>query len=164
MTEVLQVGDFLRNVRSVLRFGEWSRGPLKLLRIEMKKADVWCDWMTRPVDVWDIELPQQASEQNFTMQTLDDALKVRTMLFDTFSGIRTAELRAFRVSPGGEPELVLAGTALRDDRQPAKNISLAMQAKLLGFRFTVADGSLTRLAPDRYSSLESGFGPSLKTT
>ncbi|HWB32648.1 MAG TPA: hypothetical protein VG714_05705 [Acidobacteriaceae bacterium] len=120
------------------------------MRVEIKKSEAWCDWIARPVDVWDADLSASVSERNFTMQTLDDALNVRAILFETLTNIQTAELRAFRSAPQGEPELILIGSAFRDDRRPAPDVSLAMQAKLLGFHFTVADNALIHLATERH--------------
>ena len=153
MTEIFQIAEFLRKVRSRLRFGERSRGQLQLMRIEVRNSDASCDWVARPVDEWDAYIPLHEAARNFTAQTLDDAIGMRNFLFGALGAVNMAELRAFRLLPGGEHELILSGTAYRDDKLPARNISLAMRAKLLGFHFTVTDGSMMRLAsPDDFSS------------
>lgn len=160
MTGVLHVAEFLRRASFELRFGEWSRVPLKLQRIEVRETEAWCDWLARPNDEWDSYIPQHASAKNFTRQTLEDAIKVRSMLFSVLREVQTAELQAFRTLPGDCRELVLTGTVFRDDKLPMRDTSLTMQAKLLGFHFTVADGSLIRLGDQADSSPDRRFGTS----
>ncbi|HEY4380128.1 MAG TPA: hypothetical protein VGN01_07260 [Acidobacteriaceae bacterium] len=163
MTEIFQVFEFLRNVRFNLRFGEWSRGHLELKRIEVRKTEAWCDWVARPVDEWDAYIPAHASASNFTAQTLEDAINIRAVLFGALVGLETAELRAFRALPNDRHELILRGTAFRDDKLPARNTALAMRAKLLGFHFTVADGSLICLGSQIDSASDSHFSTSFPT-
>jgi hypothetical protein len=143
-----------------MQFGEWSREPFKLLRIEVRNDEAWCDWLARPADEWDAYIPSHASARNFTVQALEDAIKVRAMLFNVLDDVQTIELQAFRTLPNHCRELILAGTAFRDDKLPARDISLTMQAKLLGFHFTVADGSLVRIGAQDDSSPNTRFSPS----
>jgi hypothetical protein len=157
MTEIFGVIEFLRKVRSQLRFGEWSRGNLEVMRIEVRKTEASCDWVARPVDEWDSYIPAHASAKNFMVQTLEDAINVRGLLFSALGDVNSAELRAFRALPNDGHELILRGTAFRDDKPPAHDTALAMRAKLLGFHFTVADGSLIRLGSEPYSSPETHF-------
>ena len=95
--------------------------------------------------------------------TLEDAIRVRAMLFSLLDGVHVAELQAFRTLPNDGRELVLVGTVFRDDKLPARNTSLAMQAKLLGFHFTVADGYLIRLGDHTDPSPDTRFGTSYPT-
>jgi hypothetical protein len=126
----------------------------------VREKEAWCDWLARPTDEWDAYIPPHASTRNFTVQALEDAIKVRAMVFSVLGEVHTAELKAFRPVPNGERELVLAGTVFRDDKLPARHTSLAMQAKLLGFHFTVADGSLIRLGGQADSSPATRFSSS----
>jgi hypothetical protein len=130
------------------------------MRIEVRKTEAWCDWVARPVDEWDAYIPAHASAKNFTVQTLEDAINVRGLLFSALGGVNSAELRAFRALPSDGHELILRGTAFRDDKIPAHDTALAMRAKLLGFHFTVADGSLIRLGTELDSSPDAHFNHS----
>lgn len=159
MTGIFQISEFLRRTRFELRFGEWSRKPLRLLRIEVKNSEASCDWLARPADEWDAYIPAHTSAKNFAAQTLEDAITVRALLFSVLDDVQTAELRAFRALPEDGRELVLTGTVSRDDKLPSRQTSLAMQAKLLGFHFTLADGSLIRLGSQTDSPPDSRFGP-----
>jgi hypothetical protein len=145
VTEILETGNFIRRVRSAMRLGKFSRERLNLMRIEVRTNEAACDWIARPVDIWDADLPRHIRERHYAMQTIEDALTMREILFDTFGGIHAAELRAYQRSDHDEPELVMTGTAYRNDEQPARTIATAMRAKLLGFRFSLTDGALERL-------------------
>jgi len=166
MMGVLQIGDLLRKIRSELRFGEWSRGSLHLIRIEVREKDASCDWLARPADEWDAFIPPRASAKHFALQALEDAIQVRSMIFTTLARVQSAELRAFRATPDGERELILVGSIDRSDKLPARSASLAMQAKLLGFHFTLSDGSLIRLGEENdlspHNQLGSPFHKQLK--
>jgi hypothetical protein len=163
MTEILEAGSFMRRVRSLLRVGEFSRERLNIMRIEVKKNEAECEWLTRPPDVWDLGLPVHVGERNFAQQALQDALSMRELLFDTFTNVRCAELRAYKQRENDVPELVLTGTVYRNDEEPARTVSTAMRAKLLGFRFSLTDGVLVRLVSDCSPAMTVGFGSSPKT-
>jgi hypothetical protein len=163
MTGIFQLSELLRRARFELRFGEWSRRSLELLRIEVSNKEACCDWLARPADEWDAYIPMHAAAKNFTAQTLDDAIKIRAMLFSVLDEVQTAELQAFRTLPDHRRELILTGTVFRHDTLPARSVSLAMQAKLLGFHFTLADGSLIRLGEHTDSSPDARFGSSYPT-
>jgi hypothetical protein len=149
MTEVFETGNFIRKVRSLMRVGEFSRGRLDVLRIEVTESEAECEWVARPTDVWDVDVPWHVRERNFAAQALQDGLKMREILFDTFERVKNAELRAYRRFDRDQPELVLTGTAYRDDDDPKLTISVAMRAKLLGFRFSLTDGMLMSLVSER---------------
>jgi hypothetical protein len=53
MRQLWEVADFVRTVRREMRFGELSRAPLRLLRLELREDAMECDWVARPPDVWD---------------------------------------------------------------------------------------------------------------
>jgi len=149
MTEILEAGNFMRRVRSLLRAGEYSREQLRIMRLEVRKNEAECDWMTRPPDTWDADLPAHVGERNYALQTLEDALKMREILLATFSGVHTAILRAYQNTAHAEPELVMTGTVYRNDEE-LRTTSPAMKARLLGFRFSLTDGALDRLVPERF--------------
>ncbi len=96
-----------------MRYGEFSREPLELLRLEWKGDAVECDWLMRPADRWDVDLPARVVEENQTLQALRDALRLRNIVFDSFSGVNNAELRMFRVGADDLPELVMTGSVIR---------------------------------------------------
>ena len=41
MRQLWEVADFVRKMRRQMRFGELSRAPLKLLRMELRNATLW---------------------------------------------------------------------------------------------------------------------------
>ncbi len=145
MRDLLDAADFLRRVRRRMRFGEFSREPLKLLRLEWKEDAVECDWLMRPSDPWDVDLPARIVEENQTLQALRDALSLRNIVFESFPGVDNAELRMFRVGADQLPELVMTGSVIRSNEVFERVASIAMRARLCGFRFTRAEGSLERM-------------------
>ena len=62
MRPLWEVADFVRSIRRQMRFGELSRAPLQLLRVEFARtcATVECDWIARPADTWDSNLRPSA--------------------------------------------------------------------------------------------------------
>jgi hypothetical protein len=128
-----------------MRFGELSRAPLRLLRLEWRGDVAECDWLARPPDEWDRDLPRHVSDRNGSEQALRDAIAMRELLFDALPGVETALLRVFRQSAGGVHELIVMGSVNRGDELPRNVPSMAMRAKLLGFQFWLQDGTLEAL-------------------
>ena len=137
-----EIADFGRAMRRQIRFGELSRAPLRLLRLEWIGDVVECDWMARPADDWDRDLPGQVSDANVSEQALRDAISMRELLFDALPGVDTASLRVFRPSADGARDLIITGTVTRGEAVPRNVPSTAMRAKLLGFQFWFQDGFL----------------------
>jgi hypothetical protein len=146
MTAISEAAAFLRSIRRRMRSGELSREPLRLLRLEITDDNVVCEWLVRPPDAWDQELPARMREENRTHQTLRDALKMRELLFGSFPGLHSARLCAYREDENQERELVMIGTVTREDEAPPRIPSLVMRAKLCGFRFLLMDGVLKAIA------------------
>ncbi len=142
------IGDFVRRLRTQLRFGELSRASLQLLRLEWRDGTAECDWVARPPDRFDSELPAGEADRNVSLQALKDAIGVRALLFRTLSDLETAVLRAYRRSASGSPRLIIEGTVSRRQRAPGYVRSLAMRAKLFGFRFWLNGEILEDLRPD----------------
>jgi len=147
MKQLWEVGNFVRGLRSRMRFGELSRAPLKLLRFELRGDKAECDWLTRPLDPWDASMPRNMQERQSSVQALHDAISVREMLFLAIPDANSAELRAYRQSAREPPHLIIRGSVTREG--PAGNIrkvvSLAMRAKLYGFKFWMENGVLAPL-------------------
>jgi hypothetical protein len=139
--------QFLRVFRSRMRSGRLSRAPLRLLRFQWHGNSVECDWLARPGDSWDAGLPPLLIRQNASEQALEDAIQLRALLFKTIPGLDSAELCVFRDSSHSGRELVAAGHAEPNDSVAPTVRSLAMRAKLFGFRFTAEDGVLQPLSP-----------------
>jgi hypothetical protein len=137
--------DFGRAARRQMRFGNLSRAPIRILRLEWQADFVECDWLARTADQWDADLPRQVSDENVSMQALQDAIALRELLFAEFPEVQAANLRAFRQAAGGRRELIITGAVNRDEKIPRQIASPAMRAKLLGFQFWFADGSLAAL-------------------
>jgi hypothetical protein len=140
-----EVADFARAMRRQMRFGEISRAPLKLLRVELRNDAVECDWMARPPDIWDSSLRRPIRDRNESLQALLDAIAVRHLVFDALPQIDCAVLRAFRQPGNGPPELILLGTVSREMPEVHRVSSLVMRAKLFGFCFSLEEGTLKPL-------------------
>ena len=136
------IADFGRAMHRQMRFGELSRAPLRLLRLEWREDVAECDWMARPADEWDRDLPRQVSGGNVSEQALRDAIAIRELLFNALPGVDTASLRVFRQSAGGAHDLIITGTVTRGEEVPRNVSSTAMRAKLLGLQFWLEDGFL----------------------
>ena len=50
MKQLWQIAGFLRGLQAELRFGDFSRAPLKLLRFQLQEETVECDWVARSAD------------------------------------------------------------------------------------------------------------------
>ena len=87
MKPIWEAAEFVRRIQTRLRFGELSRSPLKLLRLEVSKMEAECDWVMRPPDAWDKDLPSGLRDTNLSLQALRDALHVREMLFAAFNEV-----------------------------------------------------------------------------
>jgi hypothetical protein len=148
LRHLCELGDFARRVRVQARFGELSRARLSLLRMEWCREYAECDWLARPADPWDADLPSIVGKRNASMQALHDAIKIRSILFRVMPELQTAELRAYRYSPEESLELIVSGTVSRNVRAPASVRSVAMRAKLFGFSFWLDEGVLENLQPD----------------
>jgi hypothetical protein len=147
MKQLWEFGNFVRGLRTRMRFGEFSRAPLRLLRLQLQDEKAECDWLARSPDEWDAALRPLVREQQASLQALHDAMKLREMLFDALPVVRTGELRAFRQSAREPPYPIIIGTVTREE--PAENVkkisSIAMRAKLYGFKFWLEDGVLVPL-------------------
>lgn len=155
MKPLWEVADFVRGLRREMRFGELSRAPLQLLRLELRDQALACDWMARPADIWDVDLRCQIRERNESEQALRDALCVRDLIFDALPKVESAVLRVFRSSAAREPpELIILGSIHRDDPAVYERASLVMRAKLTGFRFCL-EGE--RLEPMPVEEFEMSF-------
>lgn len=149
--QLSNIGYFIRAQRIHLRFGELSRAPLRLLSLKMQGSTAECDWVARPADEWDRDIPRHISDANVSTQALQDAIAVRDLLFRTLSGVDTASLRVFRESLAGEHELIITGTVTREPQTSRYVASVAMRAKLLGLQFWLENGILEALRPQEYA-------------
>ena len=145
MKEWLQFGDFVRRVRTHIQFGDLSRAPLGLLRMEWRGRVAECECVARQPDRWDADLPHRFGKRHASIQALRDAIAVRGLLFRIFPDLFSAEIRVYRRAAGDRLELIVAGNVSRDQRAPAAVRSLAMRAKLLGFHFWLDEGVLEEL-------------------
>jgi hypothetical protein len=78
--QLCNVSRFIRDLRIRMRYGELSRAPLQLLRLNILGEDVKCDWLARAPDPWDADLSQHVRERHLSLQTLRDAIDVRPSL------------------------------------------------------------------------------------
>ena len=137
--------EFLRKVHCQLRFGERSRAPLRLLRLELQEDSAECEWLARANDPWDADLPVELREENETLQALRDALSVREFLFSSLPEIRCATFNVYRATEWQSRQLIITGLVSRDDEPPARVASLVMRARLCGLRFNLCGGAFEGL-------------------
>ncbi len=145
MRPLWEVADFVRAIRRQMRFGEFSRARLRLLRTELRGDTAECDWITRLPDPWDDNLPHAVRNRNESLQALADAISMRNILFDAMPDAKSAVLRAFRQPAREPPELIVLGTVSREAPAVHRVSSLVMRAKLYGFCFCYEDGFLRPL-------------------
>jgi hypothetical protein len=148
MKLILDTIEFFHSMRSQMRFGEFSRLPIRLHRFEITEDIAECDWFMRPPDPWDVHLPPRLQEEHLTEQALLDALKIRELIFQGFPQVQRAGLRMYREQEGTEPELLMTGDIEREVQGLRSVASLVMRAKLYGFRFSLTGGTLEPIAPN----------------
>jgi hypothetical protein len=144
MTIIRDAARFVRAARRKMRQGELSRAPLTLLRFEWRGDFIECDWLMRPADQWDKDLPEQTIRQHQALQAFRDALSLRALIFESFPSVIHAELRMFRADRNHQLELMMSGRVNRNDQHFDRVASMAMRAKLCGFRFELSDGVFQR--------------------
>lgn len=145
MNPIRDAATFVRGTYKRLRVGELSREPFRLLRLEWRPECVECDWLMRPADPWDSNLPPRVARENQTLQALRDALDLRRMIFHSFPSVMTAELRMYRDAGDEEElELMMTGSVSRTNEVLERVASVVMRARLCGFHFTLASGVLQR--------------------
>lgn len=149
MKTIVELGSFVRQMRIQLKYGELSRAPLGLLRIEVREDQAECDWMARRPDVFDSSLPRNRGSQLESEQALRDAMVIGQLLFEALPDVHEAELRAFRQSAREPPDLIITGMLRRDVPPVLRVPSLTMRAKLYGFHFWLDDGVLAPLEAER---------------
>ena len=140
--QFLNVSQFLRGMRIRLRHGELTRAPLKLLRLNIVGEIVKCDWLARPSDEWDRDLAPDLRDRHASLQALKDAINVRALLFETMPDVDTADLRVYRETANFQREMIITGCVQRNDHSSRSIHSLAMRAKILGFRFQLENDIL----------------------
>jgi hypothetical protein len=147
MTDLFAISDFVKRARTMARFDDLTRSPLRLLRLEWRNNWAECDWLMRSPDPWDKFIPARLAQERETLQALRDALSLRNLIFESFIELDRAELRMFRTGADSQPELMMTGSLLRADEVLSRVASVAMQAKLCGFRFSMAEGVLDCMPP-----------------
>ncbi|HWC17064.1 MAG TPA: hypothetical protein VG498_08610 [Terriglobales bacterium] len=145
MRQLLDVADFMRRVRWEMRFGELSRAPLSLLRLEVRSDHAECEWIARDPDPWDMELAPRITQRRQTLQALRDAIGVRELLFSMLPQVSTASFRVYRRSQVDACDLVVTGSVAREDEVSMRIASVAMRANLYGLRFSLDNGVLQPL-------------------
>jgi hypothetical protein len=147
MKPIVDTIEFFHAMRRQMRFGEFSRLPIRVYRVQVMDDSAECDWFMRLPDPWDIHLAPRRQQEHRTEQALRDALKIRELIFSSFPGVQRAGLRMYREQEGLAPELMMIGDVERETYGLRSVASLVMRAKLCGFRFSLAGGALERMAP-----------------
>jgi hypothetical protein len=143
--QICNVSQFLGRVRMQLRYGELTRAPLKPLRFAVLADRVECDWLARPQDPWDADLQPGTGLRHASLQTLRDAIDVRSLIFQSFPTLETAYVRIYRDSPDNQQAMIVTGCVQRNDNSSRRLHSLSMRARVLGFRFQLEDDVLLEL-------------------
>jgi hypothetical protein len=147
--QLFKASQFLRGVSVQMRFGELSRAPLRLVRLQILDEVVECDWLARPPDPWDMDLSRSVQERHISLQTLRDAIDVRALLFNLMPQVETAHFRVYREFPDCAREMIITGCAQRNDQTSRDVHSLVMRAKVLGFRFDMEGDALRKISSRR---------------
>jgi hypothetical protein len=142
---IFKASQFLRGVRVQLRFGELSRAPLRMIRLEIMDEAAECDWLVRPSDAWDDGLSRQVQQRHASLQALRDAIDMRAMMFDLMPQLETARCRVYRETADFERATIISGITHRNDQSGRHVHSLVMRAKVLGFRFDLQGDILRAL-------------------
>jgi hypothetical protein len=147
MKPILETVEFFHALRSQMRFGEFSRLPLRVHRFEIVEDAAECEWFMRPPDQWDIHLPPRIQQEHLTEQALRDGIKIRELIFRGFPEVQRAGLRMYREIEGTSPELMMMGEVERETSGLGSVASLVMRARLYGFRFSLTGGVLEKMNP-----------------
>jgi hypothetical protein len=147
LTQLCDFSFLIRVVKTYLRFGELSRAPLKILRLQVSGTLAECDWMARSPDAWDQQLPASLRDRHASMQALKDALAIREAMLCLLPQIDAVTLRVYRAAPEQCRELIITGTVAREDEVPQRVSSVVMRAKLCGLHFVLDAGVLAGLPP-----------------
>lgn len=113
-----------------------------MLRFHIKGPVVECDWLARESDPWDESLRPDVGKRHASLQALRDAVNVQSLLFCTLPDVDAVYLRAYRETNARARELIIAGNIQRGAASSRNVHSIAMRAKLLGFRFSLEDDIL----------------------
>lgn len=143
--QICNASHFLSRLRMQLRYGELSRAPLTLLRLQLTGDTLECDWLARRPDPWDCDLPEHMQNRHASLQTLRDAMDVRSILFRAFPAIDSATLKIYRSGQTGKQELIVTGCAQRNDNSSRWIHSLVVRARNLGFRFRLENETLSTM-------------------
>jgi hypothetical protein len=147
MKPILETVEYFHALRSQMRFGEFSRLPLRVHRFEIVEDAAECEWFMRPPDQWDIHLPPRIQQEHLTEQALRDGIKIRELIFRGFPEVQRAGLRMYREIEGTSPELMMMGEVERETSGLGSVASLVMRARLYGFRFSLTGGVLEKMNP-----------------
>jgi len=150
--QLCKASYFLRGMRVEMRFGELTRAPLRLVRLQVLDGEVECDWLSRSLDPWDADLSRNVQQRHASLQALRDAIDVRALLFALMPDVETAYLHVYRESSDRTREMIISGCVQRNDQTSRDVHSLAMRAKVLGFRFDMEGDWLRKL-----STMEKAF-------
>jgi hypothetical protein len=144
--QLFHAGQFIRGLGFQMRFGELSRAPLRLLRLQILPNSVECDWLARPADSWDMDIKPDVQQRHVLLQTLRDAINVRELLFESLPNVNTAGIHVYRESPDYEQELIIKGYVQRNDNSSRNLHSLVMRAQVLGLSFNLQEGILCKIS------------------
>jgi hypothetical protein len=137
-----EVGLFARSLRVQMRYGDLTRAPLRMIRFQLKESVAECDWIARVPDPWDAGLRPEIGQRHASLQALKDAVDVRSLLFEMLPDVDAAYLRIYQGTPLRARELIISGHVHRIAPSFRSVRSIAMRAKLLGFRFTLENDLL----------------------
>lgn len=146
MNLIREAAQFLKQARKSLRRDANTREPLTILRVEWEGGIVRCDWLMRSANVAGGSLSEHQALVRQSEQSLQDALDLSELIFDSFPAVMQAQLKMFRADRSHCLTLMMSGSVHRMESalQSAslKAMPLALQARKAGLQFELADGVL----------------------
>jgi hypothetical protein len=91
-----EIGEFVRRLRLQARFGDLSRAPLRLLRVQVCGEHAECDWVARPADDWDRNLPSRVGDASKRKPEVFELIIIGTIRRDQHAPgtVRSLAMRA----------------------------------------------------------------------
>ena len=142
--QLCDAGLFLRQLRMQLRFGELTRRLFGFFIFKFTDSIAECDWVARQQDPWDaVSIRRHWSTPRFATGIKGCDRHPLVALCHS-AGYRLWLVCASIANSSHPREVIIIGDVRRRDSTFRSVHSIAMRAKLIGFRFSMEDGMLCR--------------------